>query len=125
MKYLKTYKIFETSHEEIMSVHYGANVIQECDSIISDIKDMLLELQDIGFFITVGYTPMTLVYRENTPKIMVVIDSTLDLYNSNADEIKLSTDRIKEYVKTLGFSSGSGEWVKDERKTYQMLIQKH
>ena len=41
MKYLKTYKIFETSHEEIMNMHYGVNVMQECDSIIADIKDML------------------------------------------------------------------------------------
>ena len=44
--------------------------------------------------------------------------------NQNLEEIKMSMDRIKEYVKTLGFSSGSGEWEKDDRKTYQILIQK-
>jgi hypothetical protein len=43
MRYLKTYKIFEASHEEIMSMIYGANVIKECDSLIDDIKDILLE----------------------------------------------------------------------------------
>jgi hypothetical protein len=86
MKHLKTYKIFESSHEEIMNVRYGADVVEECDSMIADmlkrftvnapfnsvsvsyfkpevkmneslyesplvieLKDMALELTDMGF----------------------------------------------------------------------------
>ena len=64
MKHLKTYKIFESSNEEIMNIRYGADVVEECNSIIYDIVDMLLELKDIGLFTMVGYTPMTLTYRD-------------------------------------------------------------
>ena len=64
MKYLKTYKVFEASHEEIMDAYYGTDVVSECNSIIEDIKDMILELTDTGLFTTVGYTPMTLSYQE-------------------------------------------------------------
>jgi hypothetical protein len=52
MRYLKTYKIFES--QEIMNVRYGSDVVAECDSIIADIKDMLLELSDIGLMTVVG-----------------------------------------------------------------------
>ena len=37
MKYLKTYKVFEASHEEIMDAYYGTDVVSECNSIIEDI----------------------------------------------------------------------------------------
>ena len=94
MKYLKPYKVFETTHEEIMDVHYGVNVVSECDSIIADIKDMLLELTDAGLFTRVGYTPMTLAYREETPKIIVEVQGDLGLCESQEDDIKSSFERI-------------------------------
>lgn len=114
----------ESAKTEIMKYKYSKEVLDECDSIIADIEDMLLEVKDSGLFVKVGYTPMTLACREESPKIWIDIDGTLDLYNSNADEIKISTDRIKEYVKTFGFSSGSGEYDDESRKRYQMFIQK-
>ena len=114
----------ESAKTEIMKHKYSKEVLDECDSIIADIEDMVLEIKDAGLFTTVGYTPMTLVCREESPKIMVSIDGDTELFNSNLEEIKMSMDRIKEYVKTLGFSSGSGEWEKDDIKTYQILIQK-
>ena len=43
MKYLKTYKLFESTEESInrewMIKKYGLETLEECDSIISDIKD--------------------------------------------------------------------------------------
>jgi len=127
MRYLKTYKIFESSHEKIMNVRYGDDVLEECDSVIADIKDMLLELSDIGLFTTVGYTPMTLTCNEKTPKIIVEVQGELELCLSNEDDIN-----------SLGFVTGGGYWTRDNGlrrgpndeitsrsyKVYQILIQK-
>ena len=135
MRYLKTYKIFESSHEEIMSMVYGVNVIQECDSIIEDIKDILLELSDSGLFTMVGYTPMTLTYSDKTPKIMAEVQGELGLCDSNEGDINSALERVKDYVRPLGFATGGGSWERhngmsrgpgDERsyRVYQMLIQK-
>lgn len=114
----------ESAKTEIMKHKYSKEVLDECDSIIADIEDMVLEIKDAGLFTTVGYTPMTLACREESPKILVSIDGDTESFNSNLEEIKMSMDRIREYVKKLGFSSGSGEWERDNRKTYQILIQK-
>ena len=129
MRYLKTYKIFETSHEEIMNSYYGYNVMEECDSIIADIKDMLLELKDIGLFITVGYTPMTLTYRDKTPKIMAEVQGDSLLCSYNEDDIDSAFERIKEYTSSKGYATGFGTWEREAGNgknisVYQMLIQK-
>lgn len=133
MRYLKTYKIFESSHEEIMNVRYGVDVMEECDSMIADINDMLLELKDIGLNITVGYTPMTLTYRDKTPKIMVEISSYVGTWGAGrflkgqtdlTSDVKESTERIKDYVSSKGYSFGDGKWESSGRMIYQMLIQK-
>jgi hypothetical protein len=145
MRYLKTYtlfervsketKLFEDLHEEVMSMIYGANVIKECDSIIEDIKDILLELSDSGLFTMVGYTPMTLTYSDKTPKIMAEVQGELGLCDSNEDDINSTFERIKDYVKSKGYPTGFGSWERhngmsrgrgDERsyRVYQMLIQK-
>jgi hypothetical protein len=133
MRHLKTYKIFETSHEEIMNVRYGADVIAECDSIIADIKDMLLELSDIGLMTVVGYTPLTLTCVDKTPKIWVEISSYIGTWGTGkflkgdkdyTSEVMETAERIKEYVKSKGYPSGDGKWESNGRQIYQMLIQK-
>jgi hypothetical protein len=128
MKYLKSYKIFEDFFSQF-------NDREECDSkIIPDIKDILLELDDIGFQTTVGYTPMTLTYQEKTPKMMVEVQGELGLCESNEDDINSTFERIKEYVKSFGYVTEFGSWVREVNdnihrhpkryKVYQMLIQK-
>ena len=116
-----------------MNVCYGADVVEECDSMIADINDMLLELKDIGLLITVGYTPMTLTYRENTPKIMVEISSYVGTWGAGrflkgqtdlTSDVKESAERIKDYVSSKGYSFGDGKWESSGRMIYQMLIQK-
>ena len=133
MKYLKTYKIFEFSHEEIMDSHYGIDTMQECDYMITEIKDILLELKDAGLDVTVGYTPMTLVYKEKTPKIMVEISTYVGTWGAGkflkgdtdyTSEVKESIERIKDYVNSKGYATGGGEWESSGRMIYQMLIQK-
>jgi hypothetical protein len=116
-----------------MNVRYGDDVMEECDSIIADIKDMLLELTDIGLMTVVGYTPMTLTYRDMTPKIMVEISSYVGTWGTgkflkgNTDytsEVMETAERIKEYVKSKEYSTGDGKWESSGRQIYQMLIQK-
>jgi hypothetical protein len=133
MRYLKTYKIFEASHEEIMSINYGADTISECNSLIEDIKDMLLELTDVGIHTSVGYTPMTLTYAEKTPKIVVEISTYVGTWGGGrflkgdtdyTSEVKETIERIKEYVKSNGYITGEGEWESNHRQVCQMLIQK-
>jgi len=105
---------------------------EECDVIINDIKDMLLELDDVELHTTVGYTPMTLTYQEKTPKMMVEVQGELGLCESNEDDINSTFERIKDYVKSFGYVTEFGSWEREYRnnmglktnKTYQMLIQK-
>ena len=129
MKYLKSYKIFEASHEEIMNVHFGVDVMEECDSVIADIKDMLLELTDIGLMTVVGYTPMTLTWVDKTPKIMVEVQGDSLLCSYNEDDIDSAFERIKEYTSSKGYATGFGTWEREAGNgknisVYQMLIQK-
>jgi hypothetical protein len=150
MKHLKPYtlfervsketKLFEDLHDDVMSMIYGVNVIKECDSIIEDIKDILLELSDSGLFTMVGYTPMTLTYSDKTPKIVAEVQGELGLCESNEDDINSTFERIKDYVKSKGYPTGFGSWEREapnsfavidnqsigrkRYKVYQMLIQK-
>lgn len=129
MKHLTTYKLFEFSHEEIMDSHYGLDVMKECDSMITDIKDMLLELQDIGLFVTVGYTPMTLSYKEWTPKIVAEVQGDSVVCSYNKEDIDSAFERIKNYTKSKGYATGFGNWERDlanghKMSVYQILIQK-
>ena len=129
MKYLKSYKIFEASHEEIMNVRFGVDVMEECDSVIADIKDMLLELTDIGLMTVVGYTPMTLTWVDKTPKIMVEVQGDSLLCSYNEDDIDSAFERIKEYTSSKGYATGFGTWEREAGNgknisVYQMLIQK-
>ena len=119
-----------------MSLKYSSDVLTECDSIIDDIKDILLELKDFGFWITVGYTPMTLAGREDSPKIMVEIQSThipsltTGKWISNGKDytrdVYETIERLKDYVNSIGYPYGDGDWesTSSNKKIYQMLIQK-
>ncbi len=97
--------------------------------MIDDIKDMVLELGDIGLFTRVGYTPMTISSREKTPKIVVDIQGDSLLCSYNEDDIKLTFDRIIDYTSSKGYANGFGNWEREagnDKKisVYQMLIQK-
>jgi hypothetical protein len=81
----------------------------------------------------VGYTPMTLTYRDKTPKIMVEISSYVGTWGGgkflkgNVDytsEVMETAERIKEYVKSKGYATGDGKWESNSKQIYQMLIQK-
>ena len=129
MKHLKTYKIFEAYSIPMMRLKYGESVLSECDDMIDDIKDMVLELTDIGLFTTVGYTPMTISCSDKTPKLIVEVQGDSLLCSYNEDDINSSFDRIKEYSSSKGYATGFGTWERETSNgknisVYQMLIQK-
>ena len=129
MKHLKTYKIFEAYSIPMMRLKYGESVLSECDDMIDDIKDMVLELQDIGLFTMVGYTPMTISCNDKTPKIIVEVQGDSLLCSYNEDDINSSFDRIEEYSSSKGYATGFGNWERESGNgkkilVYQMLIQK-
>jgi hypothetical protein len=107
-----------------MKIRYGKSTIEECESMIDDMKDMLLEFSDLGFDVTVGYSPLTLMYSEDTPKMYVNLSARFDLFDKYLDEINELDLRLKDYVKSKGYSYGSNIWRPDVRKNYQILIQK-
>jgi len=118
MKYLKTY-----------NESYTKDVMDECDSVILDIKDMTYDLVDLGFDVKVDYSYSTKKLHDKNPKIMVAIIGEDNLFDENYDEVLTLIDSIKKYVSVLGFSTGgnlsdnsSSGWSK--WMTYTLLIQK-
>ena len=129
MKHLKTYKIFESHSIPLMRFKYGESVLSECDNMIDDIKDMVLELSDIGLSTTVGYTPMTISCSDKTPKLIVEVQGDSLLCSYNEDDINSSFDRIEEYSSSKGYATGFGTWEREAGNgknisVYQILIQK-
>lgn len=57
MKYIKSYKLFENT-DSLVRTH--GDIIHKINDDIQFIKDKCLELEDIGYFVSVNYTPMTL-----------------------------------------------------------------
>lgn len=51
MRYLNTFKLFESSYSEEETI--------KTDEVIADIKDILLELSDIGYTVRVDYKVIT------------------------------------------------------------------
>ena len=114
----------EDVHRERMIKKYGREEIEECDEVIRNINDMLLELEDLGLMVFAGYTPMTTLSVDSTPKLRVEINAPEELYDSNIDIIHIVADQIVEYIKSFGFIPGCGEWISNDRKVYAILIQK-
>lgn len=56
MKHIKSYKLFENKLFDT----YG-EIINKIDSDIIFIKDKCLELKDLGYYVSVDYTPLTLI----------------------------------------------------------------
>jgi hypothetical protein len=51
MKHIKTYHLFESN----LSQYFEADVIKKSEEVILDLKDILLELSDIGYQVNVDY----------------------------------------------------------------------
>ena len=114
----------EDIHREMMIMKYGLEEIEECDDVIRNISDMALEVEDLGITVLVGYTPMTYVSMESTPKISVSVIANEILFAGKIADIDIFTDTLLRYVKSLGFSTGKNTFTTDRKMTRQILIQK-
>jgi hypothetical protein len=114
----------EDIHREMMIKKYGMEEIEECDEVIRNISDMALEVEDLGITVLVGYSPMTYMSAESTPKISVSVIADAILFAGNIADIDIFTDTLLSYVKSLGFSTGKNTFTTDRKMTRQILIQK-
>ena len=115
----------ESIHREMMIKKYGEENIEECDEVIKNIGYMALELEDLGIDVIYGYSPLTLLYRDYSPKISVSIIADEKLFAGKIADIHIFKDTLLGYVKSLGFSTGQNTSTSDYRKVdNQILIQK-
>lgn len=114
----------EDIHREMMIKKYGVEEIEECDEVIRNIRDMALEVEDLGITVLVGYSPMTYMSAESTPKISVSVIADAILFAGKIADIDIFTDTLLSYVKSLGFSTGKNTFTTDRKMTRQILIQK-
>lgn len=132
LEFSKIERISESQDLRLMKVKYGEEVLRECDSVIDDIKDMLLELKDMGLSVGVAYTPMTLDGMEDSPKIKAQVQGDLAFCTLNKDEINSAFERIKEYARLKGYITVFDIWERGFTKdhviqkwlVYEILIQK-
>ncbi len=97
-------------HTEIgrcMLVKYGDKV-SKCENMIIDINNILLDLSDEGFLVTVGFAPNTIICRDESPKIVVDVVSTISAMNFSFTEYIGILTRVKSYVTGEGYVFGDG-----------------
>jgi hypothetical protein len=112
-------KINESSNTDNLILKYG-DVINKIDSDIEYIKDVLLSLEDLGFFVNVDYTPLTLAsanpnleYNSDVPEFYVNIvkpdswiqfyDKTYPLINKEKEKIDSIIFQVLEYMNERGY----------------------
>jgi hypothetical protein len=109
---------------------YGKENLEECDSLMLDIKDLSYDLHDLGFEVKIDYSHSTMFERDKTPKIEVNIFGRDKLFDENYDDVVLPViEDIKKYVSRFGFSTGGhlsdNSFVGFTKfMTYKLLIQK-
>lgn len=110
---------------EMMIKKYGEENIEECNEVLKNIEHMSFEVQDLGIIVLFGYTPMTFLCLDTSPKIYVSIIADERLYAGKIADIDIFKDTLLGYVRSLGFSTGQNTFTSDDRKiNNQILIQK-
>ena len=110
---------------EMMIKKYGEENIEECNEVLKNIEHMSFEVQDLGITVLFGYTPMTFLCLDTSPKIYVSIIADERLYAGKIADIDIFKDTLLGYVRSLGFSTGQNTFTSDDRKiNNQILIQK-
>ena len=115
---------------DAMLYKYGKDNLEECDSLMLDIKDLSYDLLDLGFEVKIDYSYSTRHVQDSTPKIEVNIIGEDELFDENYDGVVLPViESIKKFVSRFGFSTGGhlsdnsfAGWTKF--MTYKLLIQK-
>jgi hypothetical protein len=107
MKYLKTYKIFESGYKKI------EDSISQVEEITQTIKDILLPVSDLGYSISVtdNTTNSGPFYKSPDEFIIRVVsygDKSLQLSDVKEDFI-----RMVDYLESLGFNQIDALYVID------------
>lgn len=118
-----------------MRMKYDESILSECDRIIDDIKNILLELNDIGVSTMVSYSPMTKSCSEKKPKIIVEITTTYIPSMTNGKwivngkdvgkDVNETVEWLRRYVdKSTKYSYDDFVWESSAslRRIYQMRI---
>jgi hypothetical protein len=111
MKWIKTYKIFESKED-----------------IIQTVKDILLPISDLDYSISVTKSPLyhqdfnmdSLIGYELVIRVVTYIDKSLVI----TDDIKQDFITMKEYLESEGFSSIEARYVRTG-SSYTDLGTKH
>lgn len=122
MKYLKTYE--SVLSESQMIDKYGQGALLECDSVIKDIKDFLLELSDVGFNVNVGYSDRTLTLNEKRPVLSLFISGPPDLFEGNIDIYNEVVQTIKDYLNSNDYAFSDLDWDGVTERRFIMLFEK-
>lgn len=91
MKHLKSYKIFEKSE---FPSHIDSDIIYT-------LKDISIDLEDIGFFVSISYSPIT----EPVTSINIKIQKREGGYFNFTEDVSESLLRIYQYMRELGWYS--------------------
>jgi hypothetical protein len=107
MKYIKTYHLFESS---AMKSLYEEEEVKKTDEMIADLKDILLELSDIGYTNRVDYKVISPWKVNQHPEIQINITKMsegryLPLWNSEDDKTEFDDVilRVLRYAITEGY----------------------
>jgi hypothetical protein len=101
MNWIKRFKVFESNN--IDKINYD----------IDYVRDTLLELEDLGFFVQVNLTPLTLAGKTDKPEFYIDIqkpdnwlqfyDDDYPLVNKYKDFIDLTISHALEYIEERGY----------------------
>lgn len=106
MKYLKKYQIFESG----MKMAYSEEEVIKTDKVIDNLRDILLELSDIGYTTRVDYKVISPRLINQQPQIQINItkkseDRLLPLWNTEDDKIEFDDVilRVLRYAVDEGY----------------------
>lgn len=90
MRYLKTYQLFESS---FIKSSYSEEEVKKTDEVIDELKDILLELSDIGYTTRVDYKVIPPRLVTTHPEIQINItkksgDILLPLWDNEDDKME-------------------------------------
>ena len=116
MRYLKTYKIFESS---FMKNSYSEEEVKKTDEVIAELKDILLELSDIGYTFRVDYKVIPPRLVTTHPEIQINItkksgDVLLPLWNNEDDKMEFDGVIIRVLTYAAGYERYKYEYSATE-----------
>lgn len=137
MKYLKKYKIFKenfnlTPFQEEMIRWFGDDFFEKSKEDILNIKDILIELEDIGYKVDVNYTPITMISKlrrdkEAKPSIYITIDwyGDDDFYGNlgeRREEVDYQINRVFSYLESGGWTWSGQDKFLNNPTSYQYIF---